>query len=336
MVFPGSTTSCFQQVDSNQAIRKNVAMPGRIVIERLEFHACIGVTPEERHVPQLIGVDVELEGHTEQAGETDNLRDTIDYAKVAERLIQAAGRQQDNLLETLAERLLATLFLEFPVEAAYVWVRKLNPPVKSVQGSVGIQIKRTRRTHMMQQHDPLPARFLVEQLYRLPRGRALDVASGAGRNAMYLAANGFQVDCIDRDEQALIALNSMAQARSLSSTLSTRTIDLETDPAHIPDLGTAQYEVIMVFFYLYRPLFPRLIQALKPGGILVYETFTIANHLTHQHPKRREFCLEPNELLRLLSPLHVMFYDEGEHQGSDGATPLFTAQLLAKKGSPTG
>ena len=306
-------------------------MPGRIVIERLEFHACVGVTPEERHIPQPIAVDVELEVPLERAGESDDLRDTIDYAKVAERLIAVAGYRADKLLETMAERMLATIFAEFPIEAAYVWVRKVNPPVKSVQGSVGVQVTRTRHTHMMQKQDPLPARFLVEQLYRLPRGRSLDVASGAGRNAMYLAANGFQVECIDRDEQALIDLNSMAQARSLSSTLSTRTIDLETDPAHIPDLGTAQYEVIMVFFYLYRPLFPRLIQALKPGGILVYETFTIANHLKHQHPKRREFCLEPNELLQLVAPLHVMYYDEGEHQGSDGATPLFTAQMLAKK-----
>lgn len=309
----------------------NACMPSRIVIERLEFHAHIGVTPEERQVAQPLAVDVELEWPTERAGASDDLRHTIDYAQVSERLVQAASRQQDKLLETMAERMLSTLFTEFPVDVAFVWVRKVNPPVKSVQGSVGVKVKRTRQTHMMQQPDPLPARFLVEQLYRLPRGRALDVASGAGRNAMYLAANGFRVECIDRDEQALIALNSMAQARHLGSTLSTRTVDLETDPAHIPDLGTAQYEVILVFFYLYRPLFPRLVQALKPGGILVYETFTVANHLQHQHPKRREFCLEPNELLRLAPPLHVLYYDEGEHAGSDGATPLFTAQMLAKK-----
>lgn len=306
-------------------------MPSRIVIERVEFHAHVGVSEEERRVAQPIALDVEMDWPTARAGASDDLRDTIDYARVAERLIESAVRQHDKLLETVAERLLTTLFAEFPVDAAYLWVRKLNPPVKSVQGSVGVQVKRTRHTHMMQRQDPLPARFLVEQLYRLPRGRALDVASGAGRNAMYLASNGFQVECIDRDEQALIALNSMAQARSLSATLSTRTVDLETDPGHIPDLGTEQYEVILVFFYLYRPLFPRLIQALKPGGILVYETFTIDNHLKHQHPKRREFCLEPNELLRLVSPLHVLFFDEGEHQGSDGATPLFTAQLLARK-----
>ncbi|MFO0773972.1 MAG: dihydroneopterin aldolase [Nitrospiraceae bacterium] len=306
-------------------------MPSRIVIERLEFHAHVGVTDAERRVAQPIAVDVEFDWPTERAGQTDNLQDTIDYAAVADRLTATATRQQDRLLETMAERLLTTLFAEFPIQAAYVWVRKVHPPVKSVQGSVGVQVKRTRQTHMTQQQDPLPARFLVEQLYRLPRGRALDVASGAGRNAMYLATNGFQVECIDRDEQALIALNSMAQARSLAATLSTRTVDLETDPAHIPDLGTEQYEVIMVFFYLYRPLFPRLIQALKPGGILVYETFTIDNHLAHQHPRRREFCLEHNELLKLVQPLHVLFYDEGEHQGSDGAAPLHTAQLLARK-----
>ncbi|HSE60615.1 MAG TPA: dihydroneopterin aldolase [Nitrospiraceae bacterium] len=308
-------------------------MPARIVIERLEFQASCGVTDQERRIPQPIAVDVEVEGRPDQAGEaavTDDLRHTIDYAQIAERLVQVGAGAPCHLLETMAERMLATLFAEFPVEAAYLWVRKVHPPVKSVQGSVGVQIKRTRQAHMNQRQDPLPARFLVEQLHRLPRGRALDVASGAGRNAMYLAANGFQVDCIDRDEQALIALNTMAQERHLA-TLSTKTIDLETDPVHIPDLGTEQYDVVLVFFYLYRPLFPRLIQALKPGGMLVYETFTVANHLKHQHPRRREFCLEPNELIRLIHPLHILCYDEGEHAGSDGAAPLWTAQLLAQK-----
>jgi hypothetical protein len=86
-----------------------------------------------------------------------------------------------------------------------------------------------------------------------------------------------------------------------------------------------------VFFYLHRSLFPAILSALKPGGVLIYETFLIDNHLQHQHPRRKEFCLGHNELLRLTSGLRVFHYDEGEHAGGHGADSSFTAQMIASK-----
>jgi hypothetical protein len=88
--------------------------------------------------------------------------------------------------------------------------------------------------------------------------------------------------------------------------------------------------VIIGFFYLFRPLFAPILQALKPGGMLVYETFLIDNYFRHHHPRRWEFCLAHNELLRLTSSLRVLHYDEGEHQDSSAASPL-TARLVAQK-----
>ncbi len=169
---------------------------------------------------------------------------------------------------------------------------------------------------------------------RLPQGRALDVAAGRGRHALFLARQGLTVEALDRDEQALSELGRTADAEGLKN-LTTRTIDLEPAGLPPPDLGTAQYDVITVFFYLYRPLFPMLIQALRPGGLLVYETFLVDNHLRYGHPRRREFCLEPNELLHLTAPLRICRYDEDErvydsHSGQP-TERLFTAQLLAEK-----
>jgi hypothetical protein len=89
--------------------------------------------------------------------------------------------------------------------------------------------------------------------------------------------------------------------------------------------------VILVFFYLYRPLFPQLIKALKPGGVILYETFLLENHLHRQHPRRKEFCLEPNELLTLLRDVQVLHYDEGDHRGTSEADRAFTARILARK-----
>src|SRR4029078_12548906 len=96
-----------------------------------------------------------------------------------------------------------------------------------------------------------------------------------------------------------------------------------------------EYDVILVFFYLHRPLFPALIDSLKPNGVLSYETFTIDNYLRHRPPRRWEFCLAQNELLRLTSNLRVLSYDEGEHDGSHGPGSAFTAQLVAQQARPS-
>ena len=73
---------------------------------------------------------------------------------------------------------------------------------------------------------------------------------------------------------------------------------------------------------------PQIVQALKPGGILVYETFLIDNHERFNHPRRREFCLNHNELLSLFGELRVLAYREGASAPDKGP---FTAALVAQR-----
>jgi len=305
-------------------------MSGHIIIEQLEFRGRCGVTSEERARPQPLAVDLELDCGLETAGLSDDLAHTIDYAKVAQRVVDIGTVEESQLLETLAERLLAALFEEFPINRTKLWLRKLHPPISLVTRSVGICIERTRVTQQVIRADPPPAQFLVQQLHRLPKGKVLDVASGSGRHALFLASLGYQVEAVDRDEQALVQLSASARVRHLSG-ISSRVLDLEQLPPQELNLGHATYDVIIVFFYLNRPLFPSLMDALKPGGVLLYETFTVDNHIQRRHPKRREFCLAHCELLSLTPGLRILHYDEGLHEGTSGLESVYTAQLAAQK-----
>lgn len=312
-------------------------MSGTVIIERLEFRGRCGVTAEERARPQPLAVDLELGCTLEPAGRSDDLAHTIDYARVAQRVVEVGTARDAHLLEALADRILTALFNEFPIEYITLRLRKLHPPILHITSSVGITIERTRQDHQLQLADPAPAPFLMQQLHRLPKGHALDVASGIGRHTLFLASHGYTIDAVDRDTSALTQLATTAHTRTYTG-ITTKPIDLELPAPNEPDLGHEAYDLILVFFYLARSLFPHLLKALKPGGILVYETFTIDNHLQHHHPKRREFCLAQTELLKLTSGLHVLHYDEGLHTATHGVEPIYTAQLLARKplsGCPT-
>ncbi len=304
-------------------------MADHLMIERLEFQGHCGVTAAERRALQPIAIDLELEyapGVFPLAASTSDIANAVDYAAVAARVLEVGRKQPYVLLETLGEAVTTMLFHEFPVIRARLWIRKVIPPVDGVQGSVGVKLDRARPATLLEH---APAQFLKDSLAMLPRGRALDVACGRGRSTLHLASQGFTVDAVDRDEQALAELASNAARHGLTS-VTIRSMDLE-DPARPPDIPAARYEVILGFCYLHRPLFPVLLQALKPGGVLIYETFLVDNHLRYQHPRRREFCLEHNELLGLARGLRILHYDEGEHHDSHGTEPVFTARLLAQK-----
>ncbi|MGZ9189080.1 MAG: dihydroneopterin aldolase [Nitrospira sp.] len=316
-----------------KAIHDNAAMAERIIIERLEFYGHCGVTDEERRKAQLIAVDLELEASVEPAALSDRLEETIDYAQVAKRLVFLGTSLECRLLEALAEQLLGMMFAEFPVDRVRIWIRKLHAPLAMVAGSVGVRFERTRESHHAHHAGPCPAPFLVQQLGRLPKGKILDLAAGRGRHTLHLLSHGMQVEAIDRDTEALAALEAAARTRHLSG-LTTRVVDLEPTADRPPSLGQDRYDAMIVFFYLHRPLFPALMDALKPNGVLLYETFTIDNYFHHQHPRRWEFCLAHNELLRLTSPLRVLHYDEGEHDGGHGNGPSYTARLVAQKAGP--
>lgn len=135
-------------------------------------------------------------------------------------------------------------------------------------------------------------------------GRALDVACGTGRNAVYLARLGYAVDAFDVSDVAIDALRATADAQGLD--IDGRVVDLEAQP-----LPTDAYDLVVNLNYLQRDLFGPLVAALRPGGLLVFETVSRAHveELGHSFPS--QFVLERNELLHAFGALYVRHYREG-------------------------
>jgi len=152
---------------------------------------------------------------------------------------------------------------------------------------------------------------LVENVHLIPHGtRVLDVASGTGRHALYLAAAGWSVHAVDRDGSVLAILEASAGDRGVSVT--TEIIDLETGT---PSFGTEAFGGVIVFNYLHRPLMRAIVDAVAPSGVLIYETFTQAQAL-RGHPRNPAFLLRDGELPQLVEPLRVLRAREGEFDGN--------------------
>ena len=154
-----------------------------------------------------------------------------------------------------------------------------------------------------------PSTFLVDHIDLLPKGRVLDVAMGWGRNAVYLAGRGFQVDGIDISREALDAARVSAVESGVSVTL--HLMDLENDVS----LPEEAFDIIICFNYLHRPLIPQLKRALRPGGMLVYETY-IVDQARFGKPKNPKHLLQYNELLEFFHDFRCLRYREGimEHR----------------------
>lgn len=307
-------------------------MNEHIIVQAIEFNGNIGVTDQEMRQRQPIRVDLDLAYPPRMftgASGSDEISQAIDYSRAIEHVIELGTQDAYRLLERLADRIIHKLFAILPISHATVWVRKVTPPLKEIRDSVGIRLSRARADILP---DPKPAGFLVQSVPFLPKGTVLDVAAGGGRNTMYLAGLGYSVDAVDRDQERLQELDAIARQRGLPQ-INTRIVDLEADSQPL-SWAKALYDVVIVFFYLYRPLFPALLQAVRPGGILIYETFLIDNHFQFQHPKRKEFCLMHNELLHLTSGFRVLRYEEGQSRHSGDQTDHFTARIIAQKELP--
>jgi SAM-dependent methyltransferase len=151
--------------------------------------------------------------------------------------------------------------------------------------------------------DPQAAQVLQENQHLLPEsGTALDLACGRGGNAILLANHGLQVDAVDISDVAINALAEMAKARDLDIHAQVR--DVEKLP-----LEAARYDVVVVSYFLHRPLFPALIETLGPGGLLYYQTF-MRNSVSERGPRSANYRLADQELLQLLPGLDLVVYRE--------------------------
>ncbi len=172
-----------------------------------------------------------------------------------------------------------------------------------------------------------PDEFLVrsydEFLSDRPPGLALDLAGGAGRNSLFLIARGWRVDLVDISEVALqLAKEKFRSAKrsAVDGKLNVKAVDLNA----VSDFGRSEYELIVVFYFLRRELFPALIAALKPGGTLVYRTYTIDRMNVPGGPSDPAYLLQPGELRQAFDSLEILYYNETK-------TGKAAAELVAKK-----
>ena len=148
-----------------------------------------------------------------------------------------------------------------------------------------------------------PCWVLQNNLHLLPpTGRGLDLACGLGANALLLARRGLDSHAWDSSSVALKKLEDFASSKQLA--VNTLQRDVETNPPE-----PHSFDVIIVSQFLYRPIFHALITALKPGGLLYYQTFH-TKKVSEYGPSNPDYLLQPGELLQQLADLQLVFYRE--------------------------
>ncbi|HEY2525081.1 MAG TPA: methyltransferase domain-containing protein [Candidatus Binataceae bacterium] len=170
-----------------------------------------------------------------------------------------------------------------------------------------------------------PEPSVVEMLDLLPRGFALDVAAGTGRHSLMLARAGFNVVSIDYAEPALRTLQSIARAERLP--VWPFAADLSAF-----QLPRARFDAILNLNFLDRALVPRLIDALRPGGALLFDTFLIDQAATG-HPRNPDFMLRHYELRDMLNAMDLVRYREGIVAYPDGKSAWRAAALAIRRGA---
>ena len=163
--------------------------------------------------------------------------------------------------------------------------------------------------------DFTPAPLLIEAVEMLPPGRALDLASGPGRNALYLASLGWSVVAVDSSAAAIRILRERAAAARLS--VETHVADLESGAFRIEP---GAYDLICDFFYLQRDLFPGMKEGVRAGGVVVAEI-----HLRDDQP--HQFVLEPGELWAEFHGWKILSYSEGSRE----AHKRPSAKIIARR-----
>ena len=178
-----------------------------------------------------------------------------------------------------------------------------------------------------------PVAFLKGKLDQFRPGRALCLAAGAGRNAVYLAQQGYEVTAVD------ISARGLALCRKLAQKHGVRVITVEADLLEY-DVGREQYDLITNFFYYQPELFPGIKGALKPGGYFVMETFSVDQLRHGRGPRSAAHLVQPGELLAAFADLRIRFYEDtvvvtGLPAGQD-RQPAALIRLIAEKPDPAG
>lgn len=131
-----------------------------------------------------------------------------------------------------------------------------------------------------------------------PQGDVLDIACGLGRHMRLFHAQKHHVTGIDKSQEAIDSVANLGQAIQA---------DIEGGPWPLPD---RQFDAVIVTHYLWRPLWPQILASVKPGGMLLYETFGQGNE-AYGKPSRPDFLLAPGELLQVCQGWTIVAYEHG-------------------------
>ncbi len=162
-----------------------------------------------------------------------------------------------------------------------------------------------------------PSDWLLEHYMHIPQGGGvLDLACGSGRHSEFLSGKGYQLTAVDIDITAVTEANlqntSIIQA------------DLEREAWPFPK---GQFSGIVVTNYLWRAHFPHLMKSLKPGGVLIFDTFMVGNE-KYGRPSNPKFLLKSEELKIAFSEMELLAYQEGYQ---DQPTPAMRQSIVAQK-----
>ncbi|MDX9990043.1 methyltransferase domain-containing protein [Thiothrix unzii] len=210
------------------------------------------------------------------------------------------------LYGTSADLLTASEFLAakgYQVTQQNLWTPALEIALKvSQQWESGVQSQRLWEPAL------LLVRFVHEFMpqFKLQPGQGLDIGCGAGRDAVYLAMHGWQMTGIDYLPGALQRARQLATSQQVA--LNTLAVDLETGKDPFTAFTTGQFELICVARYLHRPLFPWIKRILKPGGMLIYQTF-MQGAEQFGSPRNPNFLLKPNELAQIFAGSEIWLDD---------------------------
>jgi SAM-dependent methyltransferase len=174
-------------------------------------------------------------------------------------------------------------------------------------------------------HGLAPSSFLVDHFEMLPKGLVLDVPMGEGRNAIYLATRGFDVDGVDADPKKIT--RARTAARKLNAPIRAMVGNVE-DGTYIIPLET--YDVIVVFNYLFRPLLREIRDGIVPGGVVVYQTFTVEQARLGR-PRNPDYLLKPGELKQAFADWEILKYREFVGPPRHGGPERAVAGIIARK-----
>ena len=167
---------------------------------------------------------------------------------------------------------------------------------------------------------PEPASIACELLPLLPKGAALDIACGTGRHSLLLASQGQHVTAVDWSAAGLDLLETRAKTtnvpvqripgfneRGRAGHRGIRLMQADLESIALP---REAFDVILCIQYLQRSLFPQMTRALRPGGVLLFETFTREQLEFAGGPRNPVYLLEGGELREAFPELRVYFYRE--------------------------